>query len=298
MNMKKIIVLFLFMFPLLGLSQNALDFRQFYFNPFFFNPAYAGSSGFTEFTLAYRQQWMDFTDSPVASGFTVQHPFKNRSSLGINIFTQKSVAMRTSSTQVAYAYRVPLGGKHSLRFALSGGLGIDDLDLEGRDYSNDPLILQAAQNQVYLQGSFGMLYTKGEFQAGFTLPTLFNHQEIGAGPLKIHPLQHLTNQLYTLRYKLNLQDNRFSLEPYLLYRLNRDLQNYFEVATLVHFKNQIRAGLSYHQYNGVGIFLGMTFKNQYSMGYGYEVPRKKYTGSGAHEFQLAVRMGEERHSAE
>jgi type IX secretion system PorP/SprF family membrane protein len=285
---KLVFQLIFFLAPLLTIGQNTLDFRQFYFNPFLFNPAYGGINGFTEFSLAHRQQWMDFEDSPVASGFSVQHPLKNRSALGFNFYTKKAVALRTSSAQFAFAYAIPLAPNQSFRFALLGGMGINDLDLEGRDYSNDPLILRAAQNRVFAQGSFGFLYHYEELIFGFALPTLFNQQETGAGVLKTHPLEQLVNQLYTVRYKVELNDKGFSVEPYFLYRINRDLQNYWEVATIVHFKDRLHTGLSFQQHSGLAFFIGLTFRDHYRMGYSYEVPRKKSTGSGSHEFQLNI----------
>jgi type IX secretion system PorP/SprF family membrane protein len=293
MMRKSGIFLFTFLLaPLLTTGQNTLDFRQFYFNPFLFNPAYAGNNGYTEFSMAHRQQWVDFEDSPVASGFSVQHPLKKRSALGFNFFSQKAVALRTSSAQFAFAYAVPVASNQSFRFALSGGMGINDLDLEGRDYSNDPLIMRAAQNRVFAQGSFGFLYNYEELIFGFVLPTLFNQQETGTGILKTHPLEQLVNQLYSVRYKVELNNKGTWMEPYFLYRINRDLQNYWELATLVHFKDRLHTGMSFQQHSGLAFFIGLTFRDHYRMGYNYEVPRRKSAGSGSHEFQLSMRLGE------
>ncbi len=290
---KRLVLRLIFLLaPFIAVGQNTLDFRQFYFNPFLFNPAYTGLNGYTEFSLAHRQQWVDFEGSPVASGFSVQLPLKKRASLGFNFFTQKAVVLRTSSAQFAFAYAVPIGSNQSLRFALSGGVGFHNLDLEGRDYSNDPLIMRAAENRVFAQGSFGLLYTYGDLTLGIALPTLFNQQETGAGVLETHPLEQLVNQLYSVRYKVELNDKRFWVEPYFLYRLNRDMQNYWELAGIVHFENRLRAGLSLQQHTGLAFFIGMTFRDNYRIGYGYEVPRKKSTGSSSHEFLLSMRLGE------
>jgi type IX secretion system PorP/SprF family membrane protein len=285
-------VVFALLIPMMGFTQNSLDFRQFYFNPFLFNPAYAGSNGYIEFGLAHRQQWIDFEDSPVASGFSVQYPAGQRISLGFNFYTQKAVAMRTTSTQFAFAYAIPISSNQSLRLAFSGGLGIDDLDLEGRDYSNDPLILDAAQNRVSPAGSFGLVYSIGELKLGFALPTLFNQQQTGSGVLRTHPMEQLINQLYSVRYKIDLKDERFSIEPYFLYRLNRDFQNYWEMAGILHFEDRLLVGASYQQYAGAAFFFGISFLEKFKISYNYEVPRSKYTASGSHEFQLSMQLRE------
>jgi type IX secretion system PorP/SprF family membrane protein len=288
--MAKYLLYIVLLLPLLARAQNALDFRQVYANPFLFNPAYAGYSGFTEIGVAYRQQWVDFEDSPRSSGFTLSTPITQRAAIGFTLFTQNSVSMTTSVFQTAVAYAVPFNKHSSLRFALSGGAGIDRLDLEGRDYSNDPLILQAAQNRFYGEASFGMLYTAGAFRLGFTLPTLINHQEIGGRPVEIHPLSHLLNQLYTVRYKVNLKNERFALEPYALYRLNRDLQNYWEAAAILHIDEALMVGFSWNQYYGAGFYFGFAFRQRYRVHYGWELPNYNSVGSHSHELHLIAQL--------
>lgn len=288
-----------FLIVLLGVSsliseaQNSLDFRQFYFNPFLFNPAYAGSGEYSEFAITHRQQWVDFKDSPVASGFTFQDPSQRRISLGFNFLTEKSIALRNSSVQVAFAYPVYLTQTQKLIFALSGGMGVNGFDLEGRDYSNDPLILKASQNRVYPEGSFGALYVAGDFSLGIALPTLFNQQGTGSGGLKTHPMQQLLNQLYSVKYKFVIND-QFSVEPYVLYRLNRDLQNYWEVASLLYFKENIWIGSSYQVYNGLAFYFGFTIKDNFRVGYDYEVSSNRYSASNSHEVQMSFRFGEKK----
>lgn len=284
-------IVFFILVPLIGAGQNSLDFRQFYFNPFLFNPAYAGVSGHTEVALAHRQQWLGFEDSPVVSGFSFQDPLKKRVSIGFNVSTQKSIALRHTSVLAAVAYAIPINENQSLRFAFSGGMTINDVDLEGRDYSNDPLIVAASLNKVYGEGSFGVLYTIKEFAFGIALPTLFSRQETGAGILKTHPLEHLLNQLYSVRYKFTIKSD-FAVEPYFLYRLNRDLQNYWEAASVVHYKEKIRVGASYQQYNGLAFFMGLTFMEDYSIGYGYETTNKESAKANSHEVQMKFRIRE------
>ncbi len=274
-------------------AQNALDFRQVYANPFFFNPAFAGFSGITEIGIAHRQQWVDFEDSPRSSGFTLSTPVSKRTGIGFSLFTQNSVSMVTSVFQTAVSYAVPLSSRQSLRFALSGGAGLDRLDLEGRDYSNDPLILQAAQDRFYGEASFGMLYTAGEFRFGFTMPTLINHQGIGERPVQIHPYQHLLNQLFTVRYKFNLKSERLSLEPYVLYRLNRDLQNYWEAAALIHIDKTLMAGFSWNQFYGAGFFFGFTIHKNFRVNYVWELPNYNSVGSHSHELMLTMQLGKQ-----
>lgn len=284
---------FLLLLPLVSSGQNSLDFRQFYFNPFLYNPAYAGYSGHSEFAIVHRQQWVNFEDSPVTSGFSFQDPNQKKISLGFNVSTQKSIALRTTSVGATVAYAIHLTSKQTLRLALSGGMGINDFDLEGRDYSNDPLILEAAQNSVFAESSFGILYSVGELAVGVALPTLINNQETGSGILRTHPQQQLLNQLYSVRYKFKVSSH-VAIEPYFLYRLNRDQQNYWEAATLVHYKDKIWIGSSYQQYNGLAFYAGFTVNDKFRLGYDYEVPTSKYATANSHEVQMSFRLRDKR----
>lgn len=290
MKIKEFCLAGLILIPLLGAGQNSLDFRQFYSNPFLFNPAYTGASGYTEFSVSYRQQWLEFIDAPSSSGFSFQQPFKSKASLGVNFYSQNALSLRTTIIQVAFSYRIPISDKSSFRLALSGGAGLNDLDLEGRDYSNDPLIMQAAQNQWYPAGSFGILFSAGELRLGICLPTLFNQQETGSGFLATNRYEHLLNQLYSIRYKIKTTAETWSLEPYFLYRLNRDFQNYWDSGLLIHFKEKLGIGASYHQFNGVAILLAINTQDL-SIGYNYELPNTESVSSTSHELQLSIKLG-------
>src|ERR1041385_3473499 len=122
------VFLFLFIAACCG-AQNDPSFRQFYFNPFHFNPAYTGIDGHTDIYFSTRRQWVGFKDAPVVSQFSVQYATRERLSLGFTVSDQEVVALRNTFISSAVAYRVPMARKKSLTFALSGGVGVSNLDL-------------------------------------------------------------------------------------------------------------------------------------------------------------------------
>src|SRR5687767_12583268 len=120
-------------------------YRQFYANPYLFNPAYVGINNQTELNLSYRQQWVNFKDAPVITGLNLQIPTKNRVSIGFNIATDKQVLLRNNSFMATFGYALPIAENQSLRFGLSGGIGMNTLDLNSEELNtNDPAIMQAA----------------------------------------------------------------------------------------------------------------------------------------------------------
>lgn len=288
-----LVCIFLFL-SLSATGQNAPAFRQFYFNPYLFNPAFAGMTGYTEVSIVYRQQWLGFNNAPAATGFTLQYPSQNRASFGMNFLTQEVVVLRNTSTQATFAYRIPITANQFIFFGLSGVAGYNDLNLNGADYSNDPTILNAASNTFYGDANFGLVYSLGTLRLGFAFPKLFGQQYFSPQDLVNTRYAQLRNQLYSASYKFRA--GSFSFEPYGLYRINRDLQNWWEAATLMYFKEKIWIGASYNSAQGLGFFLGADIKEKFRFGYSYEVPlaNSEFIPTSSHEVQLQLRLGKRR----
>jgi type IX secretion system PorP/SprF family membrane protein len=278
-------------------GQNTPAFRQFNFNPFLFNSAYAGSNGYTEVYLVHRQQWLNFNDAPVTSGFNLQYPTQKKVSLGFNFVTQEVVALRNSTAMGTFAYHVPITGNQSIRFGISAGIGINNLSLEeGEDYSDDEAILSAAANPSYFDGNFGVLYTLHGLQIGFALPRIFGQKNISPQEFDGSRLSQLKNQFYSIRYKFNLGSENISLAPYMLYRKNRDGEDSWEIASTIYFKEKIWTGVSYHNTNGIAFTVGANIKDRILFGYSYEIPLSKsdFISTSSHEFHLGIRFGKKK----
>jgi type IX secretion system PorP/SprF family membrane protein len=269
-------------------------FRQFYFNPYLFNPAFAGTSDYVEATVFYRQQWLGFNNAPSATGFTLQYPTHDRVSVGMNFIAQETVALRTTSIQATFAYRIPISYNQFLFFGLSGVAGYNNLNLDNADYSNDPAILNAASTRFYGDANFGLLYQLGNLRVSFALPKLFGQPFYSPSDLVNVRYSQIRNQLYSMSYKFNA--GNFSFEPYALYRVNRDLQNWWEGAMLVYFKEKIWTGVSYNNTQGLGFFLGMDFNEKFRFGYSYELPpaNAEFVSTSSHEVHLKLRLGKKR----
>lgn len=282
--------------PLLGAGQNSPAFRQFYFNPFLFNPAYAGIDGFTDVFVFHRQQWLNFNNAPFASGFSIQYPTQRKASFGFSFSNQEVVALRNTSASITFAYRIPISANQFIFFGISGGMGSNNLKIDELDYANDPAIINALDNSIYADGNFGALYTLGRLRIGFSLPRLFGQPNFSPQGLGQIEYSQLRNQLYSASYKFYFGSGNFALEPYFLYRLNRDNQNFWEAASLLYFKDKIWVGGSYHETQGLGFFLGMDFKEKLRFAYSYELPpvSQAFISVSSHELHLQFRLGKKR----
>src|SRR4051812_36197814 len=243
-----------------GQTSSSLYFRQFFFNPYLVNPAYVGSKDYTEVNLAYRQQWLHFKDAPTTVSLSIQHPTQGRVSLGLNILSDKSVALQNSIVMGTFGYKIPLSDVQSIRFGLSGGIGVNSLNLTADELSNPALSSTNTQN-YYVDGNFGFLYNYKGLNLGFALPKLFNTNNFSSQKFNDVKTSNLANRTYSASYRFKAGINNISLEPYVLYRQRADHLNAWEAATTVYFKDTFWAGAAYHQTNGLGVYFGLNVKS-------------------------------------
>ena len=90
------------------------------------------------------------------------------------------------------------------------------------------------------------------------------------------------------------------MEPYVLYRQSEDgLQNTWEAATMVYYKDILWTGASYNQDSGLGAFLGMNVLDKFRFSYSYEVPPfdGDMSSTSSHELHLGIRFGNKKSRA-
>jgi type IX secretion system PorP/SprF family membrane protein len=271
-------------------------YRQFYFNPYLFNPAYVGINDALDLNLVHRQQWTNFKDAPITTGASLQFPTGERVAVGLNIHSDKQVLLRNSNFMATFGYVVPIASNQSLRFALSGGVGLSRLDLTAEEMdTSDPAILTAMGNKFYFDGNFGVVYSISGLRLGFALTDLFKSNALNGEIFNEFEFSNLRNRLFSASYRFNLDPmGNVALEPYVLFRQSVDgIQDYWEAATLVYFKEKIWTGLSYNQNNGLALILGANIKEKFSFGYSYEFPpfAPGFTSTSSHELHLGIRFG-------
>jgi len=283
-------------------AQTYPNYYQFFSNPYFYNPSFAGSNDFTELDLIYRKQWSGLEDAPELNAFSIQHPTEKNISLGFNFYTEKSVVLRSSAGFLTFAYKVRFTPDSYLKFGISGGLGVSNLDLEaiansGTDISTDPALANAIGTTYALKGNFGVHYRFKNFTLGFSLPSLFNSNENDSVAVNDVKFSQLDDQIYTLGYKAPI-GTQFSIEPYVLYRKITDFQDQKEASLLVHYKDVFWIGGGYRIDYGPVMTGGIHIKDMLRIGYSYEIATSQdaLSSYGSHEVQLRLRLGKHRPS--
>jgi len=274
-------------------------YRQFFANPYLFNPAYVGINNQTELNLSYRQQWINFKDAPVITGLNLQIPTNDRVALGFSLTSDKQVLLRNSTFMATFGYQIPIAENQSLRFGLSGGVGMNALDLNAEELNtNDPAVINASNNNFYVDGNVGVVYSHSGLKLGFAFTELFASNSFNHDTFSKFAFSNLRNRLYSMSYRFNvgLTEN-FAIEPYVLYRQSADgLQDAWEAASVVYYKDKIWTGAGYNQNNGLALFLGMNLKDKLSVNYSYEFPPMKsgVAATSAHELHLTLKFGKKK----
>jgi len=257
--------------------------RNFTFTPVVFNSAYHAISE-ESITLIHRQQWSGFEDAPIASGFNLSFPNQKRLDFGVRFLSEEAASLRSSSLSTSFVYTIYGQQERRLFFSLSGGVAFNDLDLQGRDYSNDPTILKAAQRGVSMVADFGLLYKTKNVQLGFALPTLISQKYYNNARHGSSSISQLLNQLYSATYIFPITA-KSTILPFAFYSFRKDLNNFFEAGIKYNYNNRFWAGTSYQQHNGPAFFLGGSVK-KFAFNYVTEIPSNKLLKTITHDFTL------------
>ncbi len=280
-------------FPDRAFSQDPVPLRQFSFNPYLFNPSFNAANGFTEVSLVHRRQWLNINDAPTLSGLNVQIPTSSKVSLGFNFLSQEVIGLRNSSLMATFGYAIPLAESQFLRFGLSGGIAMNDLNLKEGEYDpNDPTIISALENNYYTNGNFGVSYTNKGFSLGFSMPQLFKVPYTG-GEFSTDEFSPMDYQLYSASYKIKPGMGSIGVEPYILYRKSTDMGvESFDVAAILSYKELLSLGGSYNTTQGPAFFLGANLRT-FRFSYSFELPppNSNIVNTSSHEIQVTARFG-------
>lgn len=284
----KIIILF---FIVRAVGQDAAVYSQFTLNPFQFNPSYASQNGYAEANVFYRKQWLGVENAPEIGSFNIQAPVGRNVSLGFTAFTNKTILLNTSGALATFAYRVRLGVYHHLNFGISGGIALNNFDLNAVANTNDPALANVVQKSQYATGQFGFNYQFKNFKIGFALPNVLDSKPNSLKDFQEVKFSPFRNKFGSISYNFNL--NEIQLSPTVLYRALDERQDQWEGMLIATYKGFLWLGASYRDGYGITGFIGLKLKGRLRIGYAYEHPTSSLSNasSGSHEIYLGTRLG-------
>jgi type IX secretion system PorP/SprF family membrane protein len=291
--MKKILFLWLVCIQLSAYAQQLPLQSQFFLNPYAYNPSYVGSNGYTEVFMTHRRQWLGLEGAPVTSRISVHLPTKGKLVYGINLYNDKRGILSTTSSVFTLGYRAQLGRDQFLKAGISGGLGMNGIDITQVENSSDPAIANAVNNSMFFDGSAGISYQYKELNLGVALPKIFSKNMIFTDEFNNLEVKRLDHFLLNASYKLALSKGAVVIEPQLIYQVAEGLPSQLEGAAVVYLRDLLWFGGSYRQNNGPAAFAGVRISNTLRLGYAYETMPARSIGftNASHELTLNMRFG-------
>ncbi|MEL6924852.1 MAG: type IX secretion system membrane protein PorP/SprF [Bacteroidota bacterium] len=173
-NSTLLFLSFLFLANLCFGQQDAM-FTKYMFNSLAYNPAFAGTPGYMQTRLLYRNQWTGFEGAPTTQTLTVHTPIMEKVGLGFSLINDKIGATGSTTANFAYSYRIPFG-PGNLSIGLQGGVmnwraNWNDDGLRFRDpKGTDEAFAETNPSRWIPNFGAGAFYYAPKWYAGFSVP--------------------------------------------------------------------------------------------------------------------------------
>lgn len=307
--------------PLATRAQQEPLIGQYMFNPYLINPGFAGSEGFTNFTLTASNQWAGYSKAPktyIASFQTsrlgsVLNIFNrsrgwssrmrsNRSAatgFGAMIYSDWNGDVSRNGFQATYAYHTPLQRDDRLSLGLSISVfqfraNVTNEDLPNPD--NDPLLMPGKRvSQMSPEANFGAYYTNKGFFAGVTVNNLLQSAVRFAVDDEASKPEVLRHYYLMGGYKMKV-NYYVDFEPSTMITLTERGQFNADLNLKGYYRQDYWAGLSYRTAGAVLVLVGakyQEFKFGYAFNFGFG-DVSTFSKFGSHEFMVGYSIGDSR----
>ena len=274
--MKKITsLLFITLFSIIAYSQQFPLQSQYQYNYSAINPAVVVENDYTSVRASFRQQWVGFSDNPIATQLLTINKGYGKNGLGVTFFSDETGgAYSKTGASLSYAHKVQFTGSE-LFLGLSAGAAKVNLSATG-----DPSVINS--EDILPEVTFGAYYKLNDFRVGISVPGLLNANM----DLTASKDNTIYSHLYTmLSYSYEVNDN-ISLHPSVLVKTTEN-SNQIDGNLNLKFMNKIWFGTSYRQDFGPSVYVGIDFGKLFSI-YSHDISTNEMSSyaNGSHEFTI------------
>jgi len=298
--MKKITILILLIsWGFFAKAQQLPQFTQYMINDYVFNPAIAGIESNYQMKSNIRNQWAGVNNAPRTTVLSVYGKYRESNvGLGGVVFNDQVGPTSRNGVSLSYAYHFSLTEKMKMSLALSGGftqMRIDPTHLHFKDF--EPQSQGGILSSSVPDATFAFhLYTK-DWYVGASIPQLLNSnlgffEDDYLDMYNLNPDGSLERHYFAMagyKWKVNYD---YVVEPSVLIKSVTPAPNQADIGVKVTYQNKLWVGTAYRTNGDIGVLLGYSIGDRYSIGYSYDVVTSglgEYT-SGSHEFMLGVRF--------
>ncbi len=291
-------------------------------NLFMLNPAEGGAERFTDFKLAYRNQWLQHEGAPVTYYISGHHPInrnpheqpdasiKDLPHHGVGGFIMRDLTgvIARTSINASYSYHVPLTPKLTVALGTFVGVknyGIDNDALIWHDGEglavNDGIIARLDKGSLWIpDASAGLwVYEKTWYFGAATYQLIpsqlkYSEKEItdGSNQLKMH-------HFVTAGAKIHIsKESHFYVVPSLSYKGVQNSKDQIDFNVKVRYDLKYWGAVSYRHEDAIALMGGILIKDQFELAYAYDwniiaSSDRRQTNSGSHEIMLGYRLHHE-----
>ena len=292
--MRRLLPLFLVFFTFQLSAQQLPLYTQYVFNPYMLNPSMVAYSSRPELNLLYRQQWSNIDDGPKTLQIDGQYRLNNKMALGVFLNQDRTVLLSQTMAMVTYGYRVFLADDHTLGFGLSAGMFQNRLRSEDASPadSGDPALMSSVNNNIAVDGQFGVHYRTRGFVFAYSLVNLFDRKYVSSESFQKPKFGQLKNQIIFTSYRFDVIPGTLALQPNAAYRLSENNLNYFEGSLIASIKNIVDVGGGYRQDFGPTAMVRVNV-GPLQAGFAYDFPSNTglISPGGTKEIQVKWRFG-------
>ncbi|MCK9302225.1 MAG: type IX secretion system membrane protein PorP/SprF [Bacteroidales bacterium] len=312
--MKKYIVVFSILCALFidANAQQQIQLTQNIFNILSYNPGYAGSQNSINAIGTFRNQWTGFgrTETVGEDGSTTKSKALSprlymisldapvralRGGLGLTITSDKIGAFENIAVNLGYAYQRELANGGNL--GIGAQVRFDNVVLNAGDLiwgdEGDPIESEmlSSGNDFIVDCNFGVFYSKpNSFFGGVSAYNLVGTQ----GKNTLYKEKRSFNVHGGYQYRIP-SNPKIKIIPSAL--IKTDLSSFqVDLNALLMYKDKFWGGLNYRINDGLGILLGLVWKD-FMLGYSYDITMSSMAlgGSwGSHEVVLSYSFKFER----
>lgn len=301
-NMRKTLLLFLFIIGCSSIFAQDLEFTQFYANPIYLNPAFAGSHGCPRFTANHRDQWTNISGSYISTAVGYDQYFKNISG-GIGILAVNDVQAKTIGTNTGsliYSYHLTMNRKWKMLFGAKATWYQKFLDWDKLTFGD---MIDPYKGFIYGTGDKKRGGTRGFFDVAAGMVIFNKHFNFG---LVAHHLSQPNesmilgdNSKLPMRFtghmsanidlgKKSRYSNPTSIMPSMIYTYQN---GFFQMNVGTYVKHEkLTMGLWFRSKDAFIMTLGVN-TGKFRLGYSYDVTVSRLnngTSGGAHEISLGL----------
>lgn len=271
-------------------AQQDPQFSQYMFAPLSINPAYAGSRGVMNGSLAARKQWVGFTGAPSTLAFAVNTPGKKgKMGLGLEVLADQIGPKTTTGAYLDYAYRIPLG-KGKLAFGLGAGLisyRINWSEVEYKDQS-DAYALLGKTSVTKPDFKFGLYFNNKNFYLGVS-STHINREVYQVVQDSLTFTARMSQHGFLTCGRAFQLGEKLIFSPSVMLRTSNGVrQGNLDLNLNFGYREMIWFGVSLRSEKSLVALIQYNITNHFKVGYSYDMTLNKLRTyqSGTHELVL------------